>query len=453
MTRDNRYQQLNQISTATVLEESTHLKIIMRGIITLSVLVGALILWSAFTYIQETAITYGEIMPKGHVNLIQHLEGGIVSRVLVENGDSVKKGQLLIRLDEKGSLAELEQLRSREVTLTIDSERLRALLANKPADLVEWSKAVIDSRYNTIKNHEQVKKLLVDEQAHLESQYQYRDAQRKTLQSSITRKEEQLKEARNQLAVWEAHIELLTKEYNMYTQLHDKNLISQKDYLGVLREMNKARGEREKLKSQIIQLSEAIIEANSKSQEVSSAGRENTRRDLGKVSDTLLEVRHKIEKIEDRLLRANVISPSDGIIKGLKVAPGNVIQPGAELLEVIPYDQEYVAETRINPRDIGHIKAGDDAKVKVLTYDFARFGGIKGKIAKISASTFFTDDGKPYYKATITLDNQYVTRGGKKYHLKTGMTAQADIMTGEKTLLQYILKPIHQSATTAFTER
>lgn len=453
MKKDNRYQQLHQISTATVLEESTHVKIIMRGIVILSVLIATLILWSAFTYIQETAVTYGEIMPKGQVTLIQHLEGGIVSRVLVDEGDSVKKGQLLIRLDEKASLAELEQLRSREVTLTIDSERLRALLNNKPADLVEWSKAVINSKYNTIKNHEQVKKLLEDEQAHLESQYRYRDAQKKTLEASISRKQEQLKEARNQLSVWEAHIELLTKEYNMYTQLHDKNLISQKDYLGVLREMNKARGEKEKLNSQIIQLTEAIIEANSKSEEVSSAARENTRKELGKVSDALLEVQHKIEKIEDRLIRANIVSPTDGIVKGLKVAAGNVIQPGAELLEVVPYGQEYVAETRINPRDIGHIKPGDGAKVKILTYDFARYGSIQGKIEKISASTFFTDDGKPYYKATIDLKDQHVYRGGKKYNLKTGMTAQADIITGEKTLLQYILKPIHQSVSSAFTER
>ena len=132
---------------------------------------------------------------------------------------------------------------------------------------------------------------------------------------------------------------------------------------------------------------------------------------------------------------------------------GNVVKPGGLLLEVVPYSQEMVVETRIRPRDIGHIKVGDPVTVKVLTYDYARYGSVKGTLTSISASTFTdTNTNKPYYRATTTLKSQYV---GNPHHKKSlpGMTVEADVTTGEKTLMQYLLKPIRSSTGSAFRER
>ncbi|MCH9744030.1 MAG: HlyD family type I secretion periplasmic adaptor subunit [Gammaproteobacteria bacterium] len=455
MKKAKNYQQLRQISTATLLEESTHLKLVMKAIIAIIALIAALLIWSSLATIEETAVTFGEIMPKGKVQSLQHLEGGIVSRVLVSNGQRVKKGQLLIKLVDAPIVAELDQLRGREIILTLDSQRWRAYLDNKPANLVEWSNAVINSKYNSIKNHGEIRKRLKDEEAHLASQYKARQDQKSTLQSTILQRKEQLTETEKQSVIWDKHLELLNKEFQMYEKLRKDNLISHKDYLVVMRELNKAQGEKVRLKSKITQTKESIKESANKLNELFSSSHEEALKQLGKVNDSLLEARHKIEKLDGRLSRTNIVAPINGVVKGLRAFAGNVIQPGAILVQVVPYGQQFIVETRINPKDIGHIKVDDKVKVKILTYDFARYGSIEGVLTKISASTYTTEDGKPYYKGTIELKKQFISKGrsNDKNPLKSGMTVEADIVTGEKTILQYLLKPIHQSTSTAFRER
>ena len=455
MTKSKNYQQLRQISTATLLEESTHLKLMMKAIIAVVTLVAALLIWTTLVKVEETALTFGEIVPVGKIQTVQYLDGGIVSRVLVDNGQHIKKGQLLVKMVDDTVVSELEQLRSREIALTLDSQRWRAYLNKSPADVVEWSNAVINSKYNTVKNHQEIAKRLRDEQSHLSSQYKEHKDQQSILKSTILQREEQLVESRQQLIVWQKNIELLDKEFQMYEKLRKDNLVAHKDYLVVLRELNKAQGEEVRLKSQIKQFKEAIIEAQNKLHELDSSSRQNALKELGTVNDTLLEVHHKIEELEGNLARSEIVAPSDGTIKGLQVFAGNVVQPGAVLLQVVPYAQKFFVETQIDPKDIGHIKVGDTVKVKVLTYDFARYGSINGKLTEISASTFSTKDGKPYYKGTVSLDKQYISKGRSHDHnlLKAGMTVEADIVTGEKTILQYLLKPIHQSTSTAFRER
>ncbi len=447
------YKQLENISTATLLEESRHLRYILYGVLTVTILVFVLILWAAIITIDETAATYGTIVPKGQVQIVQHLEGGIVQAVLVEDGQHVKKGQVLIKFNPSSISSELLSLRSREINFILNMERLRAYAQGKKANVLKWSDAVINSKYNTVKNKVQIDKLLKDELNLLASQNKSRIDQEDILKVQIERRKEELTQAKSQLKVWEKHVELLTQEFNMYVKLRKNNYVSHKDYLTVLRELNRAKGEQVRLESKIKQTRQIITESEKKLQELDSDLRNKALKELDDIGENLLEVRHKIEKLEERLRRMNVKSPVTGIVKGLKVFPGNVVQPGGLLLEVVPFDRELVVESRINPRDIGYIKVGDPVKVKVLTYDFARFGSIDGKVTSISASTFQDKDGKPYYKATIMLAKQYIGSASKKKYLLPGMTVEANVITGQKTLLQYLLKPIHTSAGTAFKER
>lgn len=447
------YQQLHQISTATLLEESSHLRIVMQGIIVTAVLILALIVWAAFSTIQETAVTYGEIIPKGQIQIIQHLEGGIVSKVYVSNGDTVKKGQLLIEMDTASAQAELSQLRGRDITLTLDEERLRAFLDNKQANLVRWSDEVIKSKYNTVNNQEQIASLLKDEKTHLASQLKAYGNQKLILQTALEKSEERLNEVKSQILVRTRHVELLTEEFEMYKKLKKSDYISHRDYLVVLRDLNSAKGEQTSLISQKEQTLKEIEEAHYKLKELASSSREAGLKELGTINDTLLETRHKIEKLEGRVARARITASITGIIKGVAVFGGNVVQPGAQLLEVVPLSKIMLVETRVNPRDIGHIHVGDVVKIKILTFDFARYGAITGKLARISAATFTDSDNKPYYKAIIHLDKQYIGGDKTKKRLKPGMTVQADIVTGDKTILQYLLKPIHRARDAAFTER
>lgn len=453
MKNKRNFQQLHQISTATLLEESSHLKIVMQGVIAVGILILALVLWAAFATIKETAITVGEVIPKGQVQIVQHLEGGIVRKVLVTNGEEVKKGELLIEMDSNAVQAELSQLRSREISLTLNQERLSAFLAGKKPDLLQWSAAVINSKYNAVKNHKELSQLLSEEKDHLAAQYKSIDDQAEILKATLAKRKEELKETISQIAVQKKHFELLKQEFDMYESLKAKNYVSHRDYLVVLRDLNKAKGEGVRLVSEKEKAEDSIREAEYKLKELHSTAQKTAREELGTVSDNLMETRHKIEKLDDRLDRLQVKSPVTGIVKGLRVYAGNVVQPAGILLEVVPLSKIMLVESRVNPKDIGHIKVGDPVKVKLLTYDFARYGAIAGKLTRLSASTFEDKEGKPFYRATIALDQQYLGSGDKKKQLKPGMTVQADIITGEKTLLNYLLKPIHRARDAAFTER
>lgn len=453
MKNKRNYEQLHQISSATLLEESSHLKLVMQGIIVFAILMIALIIWSAFSYVKETAVTFGEVIPKGKVQIIQHLEGGIVSQVYVNNGDEVKAGQVLLRMSPTAVQAELQQLQGREIALVVDKERLQAFINNKGAQLPQWSDAVIKSEYNTVKNHEEIKQLLEEEGKHLASQYKAFQDQKTILTASLEKKKEQQKELDTQMSVLDRHIKLLTEEFDMYHKLKAQNYVSHRDYLIVVRELNKAKGDRVRLDSQYEQVKEEIIEAEYKLRELDSSTLEKAREELGTVNDKLIEQRHLIEKMQDRLNRLEIKSPVTGVVKGIAVFPGNVVQPGGQLLEVVPTGEEMLIESRVNPKDIGFIKEGDKVKVKVLTFDYARYGSIEGTLAKISASTFNDEKGNPYYQATINLSQQYIGANGGKKYLKPGMTVQADIITGEKTILQYLLKPIGRARESAFRER
>lgn len=448
------YRQLRRVSKAALLEESNHLKLIYRGVLLISVIVFALLIWASFAKIQEVALTYGELVPKGEVQWVQHLEGGIVLEVLVKDGDRVNVGQLLLKLDPTAAQSELSQLRGREISLTLDSERLNAYVKNQPADLLKWSNHVINSKYNTVKNKKQIEKLLEDERSLLHSQNNKRRDQIAILTIIIERQKEKLRQTTVQLEVWKRHIALLMQEFEMYKKLRKENLIAHKDYLVVLRDMNRSQGEKERLSSEILQTKQAIQEAEGKLKEMDSDFHEQALKELGQINSQLLLIRHKIEKLEAQIARTEVKAPVTGIIKGLTAHSGNVIQPGGKLLEVVPYGKELIAETRIKPHDIGYVKVGEPVTVKVLAYDYARYGSIQGKLSNISASTFLDDKGRPYYRATTTLSVQYIGGAkGMRKQLIPGMTVEANIATGEKTLMQYLLKPIQKTTEAAFKER
>jgi HlyD family type I secretion membrane fusion protein len=166
-----------------------------------------------------------------------------------------------------------------------------------------------------------------------------------------------------------------------------------------------------------------------------------------------MEIYYKIEKGTQQIERSSIKSPIDGIVKGLDLFPGSVLKPGEEVLHVVPQNEKLLGETKIPPREIGYIKIGNPVKIKILTYDYARFGSINGKLINISATTFLDADGNPYYKTKISLDTQSILVKGSPEPLMAGMTIECDIITGSKTLLDYLLKPIHRAVTESFHER
>ena len=172
------------------------------------------------------------------------------------------------------------------------------------------------------------------------------------------------------------------------------------------------------------------------------------------VESDLSQVQERVEKLESQVERLNIRSPVHGSVKGLKISTiGGVIDPSQVVMQIVPIEGGLMVETRIQPRDIGHIKPGLDVNVKVSSYDFSRYGTVRGKLDYISATTFENETGDRYYLGRVSLEKNYVGNDPKQYIIIPGMTVQAEIVTGSKSILDYLLRPVHKSVTSSFSER
>ncbi len=445
--------QLKYLSSASVLEETSNRTLVVWSIGIISAIILLLIVWATFSTVKETAVTYGQIVPQGEVQVIQHLEGGIVRKLHVRGGEHVKQGQILAQLDTTQALSELEQMQSREVTLVIDLQRLKDFINNEKPDLDKWSKAIIDSKYNNVKHTSQIKRLLEDQVDLLNLQLKSQKDQRSVLNSQLEQRQDEFKKLEKQQKVTSNHLALLTKEKAMFDSLGKHSPISQREYLEIQREINQAQGDLNNIFSQQDQAKESIVEIQNRLHQLSSDAKETASEELGEKSAELLQVRHAIQKLEDRSQRLEIRSPVKGIVHDIEVSSGSVIQPGGLIMNVVPLDKKLVVETKITTRDIGFVKIGDPVKVKVITFDYARYGAIEGKLINISASTLLDEKEQPYYEGIVELDKEYVGENPDKNKLIPGMTVQADITTGEKSIISYILKPIQSTVGSSFSER
>lgn len=432
--------QTRYLAQSIVLEEAGNSRLVRMALSAVSAVVLAFILWAALTVVDEVATASGEIIPSGQVQAIQHLEGGILSELLVRDGDSVEQGQTLFRLDPASSLAELEQVRARNAALTLKTERLRAIIEERKPDF-----SIIGAKYTA---------LVSDQRALYRGQIDAHVNRRAVLKNQIRQRNAELETSKEQEATFRRNLELTEEELQLYEKMFRKGISSRTVYLNSRREVNLARGDLSRVKGERNQTNEAISELESRILELDTNLKEDSLLELGEATSEIAEINQALKKLEDRFRRLEVVAPVRGIIKGMTVHTlGGVIAPGEVVLEIVPLDQELVAEVHITSRDIGHIRRGQPVKVKVVTYDFARYGGISGNLTKISATTFLDEEGVPFYKGVVTLDRGYVGTNPRENRVSAGMTVQADIQTGDKTLLQYLLKPVYNAVNQSFRER
>ena len=427
------------LSQPLLLEESGPPKVLSQLLIVVTLLVGGLIGFAAFTNISETAVTQGQVMPAGSVNLVQHLEGGIVAEILVEDGQIVEMGGTLIRLKKDGPLAEFDQMRAREASLALRAERLRAFVLDRTPDFSAGG---------------DYPDLLADQQAILELQIEARESQRRVIQSRIEQRQAQVEALAEQKQNLQEQTAILKEQLGMRGKLLKKGLVSRVVYLESQRSLSRTQGELASVVGRITETKAALGEARNSLLELDANLRNEALDEMGAVTGELAQVREAIAKLKDRVQRLEVLAPIRGVVKGLKTRTiGAVIAPGEPIMEIVPVDDILVAEVRISPRDVGHLRAGQAAEVKVTTYDMARFGTVEGRLKRVSASTFEDEEGKPFYKGVIELSQAYVGNDPDYNPIQPGMVVHADIITGSKTLLQYLLKPVYRGLSSAFRER
>lgn len=423
-----------------VLEEVGIPGFIRTVTVTVGVIVAAFFIWSAVTTVDEVAAAPGEVKPSGHVQAVQHLEGGIVAEILIGDGDFVKAGETLVRLDPNAVLADLRGMLTHRAGLRLKAERLRAFSDEREPDF-----SFIEPEYAGLAD---------DQLAIFRIQEKARTNRRAVLNDQIRKTEAQVSLLEGQEDTHRRIVALTTEELEMSKKLMNKGLSSKLKVLNLQRELTRASGDFAKLRGELLLAKRAQAEAESRLAELDATLGEDAFSELDSLTRELAKLNEAIGGLEDQARRLDITAPVSGIVKGLQVhTVGGVIPPGAVVLEVVPMDREMVVEARISSRDVGHVQAGQPVTVKVATYDYARYGGVPGTLRGVSASTFIGEDGAPFYKGFVELERGYVGGNSKRNHVLPGMTVQADIKTGSKTLLQYLLKPLYASVDNSFHER
>lgn len=405
-----------------------------------SALVAAFVLWASITKIDELTIAPGEIRPVGSVQTVHHLEGGMVLEILVREGAIVDQGAPLVRLQPVAARSDLDQLKSRHANLTLQKIRLEAEIAGRKPDFDDFKKTHPG---------------LTREQAALYRRSLEQAAkERETLIARIEQKDADVDNFTKQSESLERQVQIQAEQLKIRADLLKEGLVSKAAFLEVKRMHERIRGEMLGMRGQLKTGLEALNEARIALLELDANTQKKRGEERAKTVAELTELAQTIAKHEDRVKRLLVRAASRGIVQELvPKAVGEVLKPGDVVAKIVPLGQELVAEVQVPPGDIGHIKVGHRADVKITTYDAAKFGAVKGVVRKLSASTFHTEKGEPYFKAEIALQHNYVGARAQRRMILPGMVVNAEIVTGAKSLTRYLLKPVYRSLDVAFSER
>lgn len=399
------------------------------------------LVWAYFSNIEQVTRGEGKVIPSSHIQIVQNLEGGILSEILVDVGELVKKDQMLLRIDETRFSSSFQQNRSKYLSFKARAARL---LSEANGTDFKVPQEVVDVK----------PEIGVREQELFESR-------RREFQSSMDILEEQISQRQHEYRELTAKLEelnrtnaLLQKELELTRPLVAQGAVSEVEVLHLERQASQMQGEIETIK-------QTIPKAQSRLQEALLGLRENELAFFNKAKSELNEILAELEEVsasaialEDRLRRTSVRSPVTGTINRLLVnTVGGVIQPGMDLVEIVPLEDTLVVEARIKPADIAFLRPDQEAKVKFTAYDFTIYGGLDARLEHISADSITDEQGNSYYLVRLRTDRNYIGPEENPLPIIPGMVASVDILTGEKTILAYLLKPVLRAKYMALREQ
>lgn len=379
----------NYVAKAILLEEAAP-PAYLRNTVRLALLsIVVFFVWSYYATLDVVAIASGQIVPTQSVQVIQHVDGGRIASIRVSDGQQVERGEVLLTINATEARAEYETLRSRYWSIYANVERLRALISDRSAD---FSK-VPDDFFNLVQE------------------------QQATLLTGL-----------DQVSQLTDQIRLLSEVSAIRSGLAREQLATKVQALDAQRTLGEAQAELLRFRrSQMAELNELSTE-------------------LGQITE-------QMSKLSDRLQRVDVVSPVNGVVQGLQFRTvGGVIQPGADIMNVVPTGDPLQAEVKVSPIDIGFLKEDQEVRVKIGTFDFMRYGTIDGKVLTVSPFSSIDEQQQTYFKVIVSLDQEFVTQDPEK-RIEPGMTVQADIITDRQSVLRYLLRPIYFAFEQGMRER
>jgi membrane fusion protein, adhesin transport system len=424
---------------AVMSTEQTHrAQTLVRAALLIVVL---LITWASLAKIDEVTKGEAKVIPSRQLQIIQSLDGGVVSEILVKEGQVVEAGQLLLKIDETRATSGVRESAAQAFALRTKLARLKALAeghAFKPPLATEGN---------------------AEEQRVVDEERQLYDAKRSELQALTSISEQQLVQREQELAEAQARrdaairtLDLSQQELAKTRPLLNTGAVSEVEVLRLERDVNRAKGEKEQAAAQASRARSAIQEATRKIQETDLSFRNEIRKDLSEVLGRLNAINEGAVALADKVDKSQVKSPVRGRVQRLLAnTVGGVVTPGKDIVEIVPLDDALVLEAKIQPRDIAFIHPGQPATVKFTAYDFSIYGGLDGVVENISPDTVTDERGtNTFYIVRVRTAKPSFS---DKMPIIPGMTAEVDVLTGKKTVMSYLLKPVLKAHSYALRER
>ncbi|MFN2101279.1 HlyD family type I secretion periplasmic adaptor subunit [Altererythrobacter sp. MF3-039] len=395
-----------------------------------------LVIWASLAPVNEVTRGMGKVIPSSKAQLVQPSEPAVVAEILVRAGQTVKQGQLLVRLDDAQSASELGQLRTETERLRARSQRLASeadggQLGCEPGTLCSEERRLTEVRVATARSRES------------------------SLAAAVEQRRRDLTEGQATVSSLQSSVSLAREQVNMLTPLAQQGIVPQTELLSAQRELVDLEGRLSAARQGVARARAAINQAQA---DLSSARLEFRQQALAEQSDVNTQIAVNQETIrgaEARQQRNELRAPSDGIVNDVQITTiGGFVNAGESIMQVVPVGDRLLVEARVSPSDIAFIKVGDPANVKVTAYDFSVFGGLKGIVQNVSADSIYDEvEREAYYLVIIETDKAFIERDGQRLPIVPGMVCDVEIITGSKSVLQYLFKPVAKAFDEALTER
>jgi len=426
------------------------MKVAKLAFIFITLFITCVIVWATFAELDELARGNGKVIPSDKIQRVQSLDGGIISEILVKEGQTVKKGTSLMKIDTTRFQATLEESKQEYFSLLAVKERLKV---EAEIDLTKKLPELSFPKELT-KTNDGYDKI---EQQLLENRVNELKSSIRVLENQLGQKRQELREIRNSIKNLKKSFALIKEQKATIQKLVSRGVKSKYDLLNIEKEYTEVSSDLESALLSVRRSELAISEVQNRISEKINSFKAEASNKLQETIGLLNKFEARLVGDKDKVEKTTIISPVDGIVKQLNFNTiGGVVQSGMDLVEIVPQSDTLLVEAKIDPRDIAFINPSQKAIVKITAYDFSIYGGLVGNIVEISADSIIdkeSKDAKSYYRVLVKTDKNYLERAGQRLPIIPGMIASVDIVTGKKTVLDFILKPILKVKQNAMHER
>jgi adhesin transport system membrane fusion protein len=420
----------------TLLERFEVLDANQKLILVAAITLFLLIIWSSFAQVDEVTRGMGKVIPSSQAQLVQAAEPAVVSDILVRSGERVKQGQLLVRLDDSMAASELGQLETENERLSARANRLEGEAAGSVMGCTPGS-------------------VCAEEQRLQRTRFAAARSREASLTAAVEQRRRDLREAEATATALEQSVRLSQEQVRMLEPLAAKGIVPQTELITAQRDLVDVRGRLAAAQQAAGRASASIREAQADFQSARLDFQQQALNERSEVETRIAVNEESIRGASARRNRNELRSPVAGIVNNLQVTTkGGFVNAGETIMQVVPVGDRLLVEARISPRDIGFVTVGDPANVKVTAYDFATYGGLPGTVVEVSADSIYDEiERENYYRVLIETKRSFIEKDRQKFAIVPGMITDVEIITGAKSILSYLLKPVSRAFDTALSEK